>query len=71
MALLAQFLGAEEVARMSDVQIERTVEILHAEMLRQALTNPEARENLTRLAGGVAREAAVLSRGTPTIGKGQ
>ena len=62
MALLAQFLGNEAVASMSKEQIERTCDLLHAEMLRNALTNRSSKEELTRLAQTVASKAAMISQ---------
>lgn len=54
MALLAQFLGEDTVAKMSPIEIERTCDILHAEMLKAALSNATLRKDLTSTAARVA-----------------
>jgi hypothetical protein len=48
MALLAQFIGEDAVARMSDAEIERSCEILHAQMLKSALANPGERKEISK-----------------------
>jgi hypothetical protein len=57
MALVAQFLGEEAVAQMTTLQIERTADLLHASMLKAALSDKELKSSLTDMAGKVSKLA--------------
>jgi hypothetical protein len=63
MAMLAQFLGEETVARMSADEVERTCDILHAEMLKSALRNEGMRKELAESAAKFAAAAVRAPRG--------